>query len=249
MWIDAHAHLAELSDSQLLGVMESAGAAGVETVLNTGTDLASSARAVAQSRLHTSLRAAAGISPFDAEHVPADWPAQLRNLLLQPSVVALGEVGLDASNPRYPSLEAQMPLFEQQLALACELDLPAVVHSRGAESTVVDVCRAIGAERVVFHCFTGTSNELRKLLDAGYWVSFSGIVTFPSSHVPELVRAVPLERLLVETDTPYLSPVPFRGRPNEPSRVAVVGQAVASLRGMAPEHLAGATRAAFSALF
>jgi TatD DNase family protein len=114
---------------------------------------------------------------------------------------------------------------------------------------VVDICKAAGLDRVVFHCFTGTRGDLEKLLDAGFVVSFSGIVTFPSSQLHALVPLVPIDRLLVETDSPYLSPVPLRGSRNEPSRVALVGAAVAAMRAEEPESLAAAVRATFARLF
>jgi len=249
MWIDAHAHLAGLDERQLQRALRNAADNAVDTILNTGTDLDTSEAAIAQAHSSPLLRAAVGVSPFDVLALPPDWLEKLRRMLHDPSVVAVGEIGLDASHPRYPALRAQTPVLEEQLQLALETGLPAVVHSRGAESTVLDICKSAGIARVVFHCFTGSATQMDRIVTAGYCVSFSGIVTFASAQVASLVPRVPLDQLLIETDSPYLSPAPFRGRPNEPGRVAVIAEAVAALRGIPPADLAHALRTTFQNVF
>jgi len=243
MWIDAHAHLADLSDDHLASVVDAAECAGVVRVVNTATCLDSSQRVLAQCRRHPLLWPAVGVSPFDAAHLPDGWRERLAWLAADPAVVALGEAGLDATSPAYPSMDSQTPLFESQVALSIELGLPLVVHSRGAERDVAERCRRLGAKRVLFHCFTGDRGALDTILADGYMVSLSGIVTYPNAGIARLADGIPLERLLVETDSPYLSPEPHRGTVNEPARVTLVGARVAGLRGMTPEALAAAVRA------
>ncbi len=228
MWIDTHAHLADLTDADLRGALERARAHGVDTIVNTGTDLATSARVVEQTRLDPMLRAAVGVSPFDVEQTPHDWETRLRGLASADSVVAIGEAGLDCTNPHYPSPQKQLPPLESQARLATALGLPLVVHSRGAEKRVADIMGSLGIRRVLFHCFTGDSDAARRVLDQGYSISISGIVTFKKSPVRDLLRFIPLSRLFIETDTPYLAPPPHRGHRNEPAWVSLVGEHIAA---------------------
>jgi TatD DNase family protein len=248
-WIDLHAHLAELSDEALAQQLQRARSAGLSLIVNTATALPSARQVIRQCQSQPMLRAAAGITPFDVGELPADWDGQLGEILQAPSIVAVGEIGLDDSNPQYPPLSAQQPVFERQCVMARELDLPAIIHSRGAEELVIDQCTSLGLSKVVFHCFTGSPEALRRLIEAGYYVSFSGIITFKNSAVAELVKATPLERLFIETDSPYLAPVPHRGKPNEPARVALVGEKVAALKGIEPAVAAARVRQNFADLF
>jgi TatD DNase family protein len=183
------------------------------------------------------------------ETLEPDWEQELTRRLQDGHVLGVGEIGLDDSNPRYPSLERQRPLFRRQLEIAHSLDLPVIMHSRGAEEEVIDTCRELGISRAVFHCFTGTIDTLRRLLDAGYHVSWSGIITFKKSGLDEAVRFAPLDRLFIETDTPYLAPVPHRGKPNEPGLVSLVGEHVARLKDVPPQRVAEAIRKSFRAVF
>ncbi|MBD3242442.1 MAG: YchF/TatD family DNA exonuclease [Chitinivibrionales bacterium] len=238
MWIDSHAHLVDLSDTDLNPVLERARTHGVHAIVNTGTDLATSARAIEQAKQHSILRAAVGVSPFDVEQLPENWDKRLRTLASDEAVIAIGESGLDCSNPRYPSPQRQLPVLETQIQLAAALGLPLVVHSRGAETRVADIMKDLGARRVLFHCFTGDRDAARRILDEGHAISISGIVTFKKSPLRELLRYIPLSRLFIETDTPYLAPVPHRGHRNEPAWVSLVGEYVASVLEIPPERLA-----------
>jgi len=247
-WIDLHAHLDELSDSELAGALAEAAAAGVTTVCVASTDLATAAVVVRQCGLHSSLWGAAGISPFSVDSLPDDWEARLRNLLQNDRIIAVGEIGLDETNPKYPPLSLQLPPFERQLEIARKADLPVIVHCRGAESRAALLCRDHGIARAVFHCFTGDSASLSAILAFGYCVSFSGIVTF-SPGLLGRVAEVPLDRLFIETDSPWLSPVPWRGRVNRPCRAAITGEAIAKTLGIAPGKLQEAMTGNFRRLF
>jgi TatD DNase family protein len=202
-----------------------------------------------QCAAHPQLRATVGISPFEAGSLPDGWLEQLRESIADPAVIAIGEAGLDQTNPAYPPAAQQRPLLEAQMALAVEHDLPLVVHSRGAEREVAELCRDNDVRRVLFHCFTGDAAALELLLECGYYVSFSGIVTFARNPVAAVAARAPLDRVLVETDTPYLAPVPHRGRPNQPAWVVHVAQALAKLHDMAPGDFARALARNFETLF
>jgi TatD DNase family protein len=249
MWIDAHAHLYDFTDNDLDGLIDRARAAGVDSIVNAGTNLASSRRVCEQCRNHPGLHAAVGISPFDVSELSPRWPSAFERLLETPGVVAVGETGLDDTNPAYPPLRRQIPLFERLLHFARDRHLPIVVHSRGAERKVVDLCRAHDVSKVLLHCYTGEPAILREALERGWYVSFSGIATFKKAPLDELIAITPLERLFIETDTPYLAPVPHRGKPNEPAYLPLIGDYVARRKGVSPHELAGTIRRSFTALF
>ena len=212
MWIDAHAHLYDLDENGLLDVVHACEMAGVAAILNTATSLASSRAVLQQCSMRPFLYGAVGISPFDAKTLSASWPDLLAPMLSDPRVVALGETGIDTTNPAYPDIRLQLPLFERQLDMAAGRDCPVIVHSRGCEYRAVDICRKRGVRKALFHCFTGDISAARKIIDAGYIVSFSGIITFKNTPLVKCVDYVPLTSMLVETDSPYLAPVTHRGK-------------------------------------
>jgi TatD DNase family protein len=250
MWIDSHAHLGDLSDLALDGVVAEAEAGGVGRILNSATSLSSSTSVARQCGLHPILSAAVGISPFDIQNLRSeDWQAQLAVLAKRPAVVAIGETGLDSTNPTYPPLALQRDFFEKHLSLAKAVSLPAVVHSRGCEQQVLDICRTAGVSTVVFHCYTGPIDTLKRIIDAGHVVSFSGIITFTNSGLVPLVSYTPLSHLLIETDSPYLAPVPHRGLRNQPAWVAYVGKAVAAIKNLDEEECGRLLEETFSRVF
>ena len=247
-WIDLHAHLDRLTDPDLVALLDEARRANVTTILSTAIDLASAELVSRQCKTFPALLGAVGISPFDVTGLPDDWEQKLRAFFNHPRIIALGEIGLDDSNPKYPPLTSQLPVFEKQLEIAADLDLPVIVHSRGAEMRVADICHSLGIKKVVFHCFTGDPETLKKILDRGYYISFSGIVTF-SKAVGDLVPIVPLDRIFIETDTPYLAPVPHRGKTNCPAWVRLVGEKVAGCKGVTKEVLQEAIAGNFDRIF
>lgn len=248
MWIDIHAHLDRLSETELEQRVAEAAVAGVSVIVSTATDLASAETVAKQCSHYDTLYGTAGISPFDSIHLPAHWESRLKAQLLCRGILAVGEIGLDCANSTYPSLEIQRPPFEKQLAIAQELDMPAIVHSRGAEIPVMETCQSIGNKKVIFHCFTGSRDILERILEAGYCISFSGIVTFDSS-IRRLIRHVPLDRLFIETDSPYLTPAPFRGQKNHPALVVHTGETVAREKNISAEILQEALAHNFARLF
>lgn len=225
-WIDNHCHLdphtaaAQVSD---------AAAAGVVACITVGTSLARSLEAIEVASAFPNVYATAGVHPHDA----GDGIDGIEVLLTHPKVVAVGEAGLDYHYDRSPR-RRQRDVFAQHVALAHAYDLPLVIHTRSAwDDTFAILDREGVPARLVFHCFTGGAAEAEACLARGAHVSISGIVTFKNADdVRAAVRVTPLEYLLVETDSPYLAPVPHRGRPNQPANVGFVGEAIALQKGV-----------------
>ncbi|MBD3321629.1 MAG: YchF/TatD family DNA exonuclease [Chitinivibrionales bacterium] len=249
MWIDIHAHLAGFPPNRLQSELAEMQRCDVSLIINSATNLDTSREALDQARNCERMYSTAGISPFDVTGLENGWPDRLAAFLNEPRVIGVGEIGIDTTNPRYPSPDLQLPVFERQLDLAAEYSLPAIIHSRGAEETAARLCEKHGVEKAVFHCFTGSDVALRMVLDRGYYVSFSGIVTFRNADCAGTVIATPLNRIFIETDTPYLAPVPFRGKKNRPAWVSCTGKKVAELHGVSPEHLAASVQDNFRRLF
>lgn len=236
-WIDHHCHLPP-DTARASEWVERARERGVDTIIDVGCDLASSRAAIGAAAYHPGVWATVGVHPHDA----AGGIEGVEELVGADRVVAVGECGLDYHYMRSPAA-AQRDAFAQQIQIATRHRLPLVVHSRAAWDDTFDVLESEGIpERLVFHCFTGGLDEAKRCLRAGALLSFSGIVTFPSAaELKEVARMCPADRLLVETDSPYLAPVPYRGRPNEPGNVAVVGEAVAEIRGVTAAEMAELT--------
>jgi TatD DNase family protein len=234
-WTDQHCHLSpETADEHVA----ECNAAGVLRLIDVGTDVASSRRAISMAARFDGVWATAGVHPHDAD----GGIDGLEALLVEERVVGVGECGLDYHYDHSPR-DAQRTVFAQQIALAHQYGLALVIHTRDAWDDTFDILRAEGVpERTVMHCFTGGPAEARTCLDLGAHLSFSGIVTFPSA--PELREAAalcPADRYLVETDSPYLAPVPHRGRTNRPALVPVVGAMVADVRGVDVAEVADET--------
>jgi TatD DNase family protein len=204
---------------------------------------------VSQCQKEASLYGVVGISAFDVEQLADGWESDLNKLLSNDKIIGIGEIGIDNTNPRYPPFEKQLAIFDQQLAIARDLDIPVVIHSRGAEQQAIDMCRNQQVVKAVFHCFTGGKNALRNLLDAGYYVSYSGIVTFKDTPLVKQVAYTPLDQLFIETDSPYLAPEPYRGKQNEPAYISFIGERVAEIKKTAADEVAERIRSNFSTLF
>jgi TatD DNase family protein len=246
-WVDAHCHVHDdrIPDG-ITEAVRAAAAAGVTTLVTVGCDRATSEAAIAAAAAHPGVHATVGLHPHEAVH----GVDTIIDLLDVPGIVAVGEAGLDYFYDHSPR-EVQQRIFAEQIALANHRQLPLVIHSRDAWDDTFAVLREVGVpERTVFHCFTGGPGEARLALDLGAALSFSGIVTFPGA--PEVQAAAvlcPLDRMMVETDSPYLAPRPHRGKPNRPAWVPHVGQFVADLRDRPVVEIAAATTATARAFF
>jgi TatD DNase family protein len=240
--IDSHAHL---TDPRFAGeeeeVLRRAREAGVEAVVSIGTTADDSRAAAALAERFPDVFASAGVHPHSAEQATEEAFAAIRELAARPRVVAIGETGLDFFYDNAPR-RTQREAFARHLRLGVELDLPVVVHAREADEDTAALLREAGpASRGILHCFSSGAALLETALGLGWYVSFAGMITFARYEAADLLRAVPLDRLLVETDSPYLAPVPFRGKRNEPAYVASVARRAAELRGEDAEELAAAT--------
>lgn len=242
--IDSHAHLDDGQfDADRDQMLVRAQQAGVVQIINAAYDLPSSARSVDLARHYSFVFAAVGVHPHDAEGLPADYLEQLREMARLPEVVAIGEMGLDYYRDLSPR-EVQQRVFREQLALARELNLPVIIHDRDAHADTLDILRKDGVSPAggVMHCFSGSREMAEACLALGFYISFAGPVTYPNARRPKEVAAwVPLDRLLVETDCPYLTPQARRGRRNEPACVRYVAEEIAALRGIPVEEVARAT--------
>jgi TatD DNase family protein len=266
-WFDSHCHVQEeyldrgesgQDDRPLSDVLERARAAGVSRLVCIGTGVATSAQAVDVARRQhrggepPAAWASIGLHPHEATSGIDGVAALLERELGRGdgTVVAVGECGLDYYYEHSPRA-AQRDAFAAQIALAHAAGLALVIHARDAWDDLFDILRAEGVpERTVLHCFTGGPQEVDRCLGAGMYVSFSGIVTFKNAKdVREAVARCPLDRLLVETDSPFLAPVPHRGRPNEPALLPLVGATVAEVKGCAVEQVEASTAAAAAAAF
>jgi len=243
---DSHAHL-DACEEQADILVERARAAGVTRIVTIGTGIESCRAALEIAESNEEVYAALGIDPHQAATTEAGRLHELRELLQHPKAVAVGETGLDNVRRFATSLE-QRRLFDAQLALADELALPVVIHSREAAADTADALAGFRGT-VVLHCFS-SPDLLPMALDRGYYVSFAGNATYSkAAELREAAAAVPDDKILVETDSPYLSPQPVRGRPNEPAHVVHTIAALAEARGDASEALAAKTHANATAAF
>jgi TatD DNase family protein len=232
-------------------VIEAAFAAGVERVVVPGIELESSEAAVALAQRYAGrLFAGVGTHPHDADTLTPERLDAQRTLASQPGVVAIGEIGLDYYRDLSPR-DVQRAALAAQLGLARELDLPVILHNRESHDDLVGLLRSDGqGVRGVFHCFIGDRAMARDALDLGFYLSFAGPLAFPKNvELGEVAAWAPLERILIETDCPYLAPPPYRGKRNEPAYVAFVARRLAELRGATLDEIASATTRNAAALF
>jgi TatD DNase family protein len=249
MLVDTHCHLFML-DEPVEEVLARARAAGVGHLVDVGVDLESSRLAAANARRLEGVSATAGVHPHDAGTLTPGTVEALRALLADERVVGVGETGLDYYRNNAPP-ELQRAAFATHVRLARELDKALVVHCRDAFEDVLAILDGEGApDRVVLHCFSGDAAMAERVVEAGYHVSFAGTVTFKNAPaLREACAVVPLDRMVLETDSPYLTPHPFRGRPNSPDRVAITAAAVAAVHGTDVERVGELTTATATRAF
>ncbi|MDO5301179.1 MAG: TatD family hydrolase [Tissierellia bacterium] len=240
--IDAHTHLeSNRFGSEAVKIIKNFERDGVDLAINVGSDLATSKASVALSRDHERIYAVVGVHPHEASTYTDEVEDALRVLSSYDKVVALGEMGLDYHYDFSPR-KVQREVFEKQLELAMELKLPVVIHSREAEADTLEILSRAHKRapelKVLLHCYMDSVATMKKYVDMGFLISLGGAVTFKNAKNPkEVARAIPVEHLLLETDAPYMTPVPHRGKRNEPKYVALVADYIAQLRGMEVEEL------------
>ena len=257
MFVDSHAHIdGPEYDADRDELIERARAAGVNTILNVGTGdphSGSLERAIAVAEKYNGVYAAVGVHPHDAKLYDDDASARIRQLIRNnPCVIALGEIGLDYHYDHSPRF-VQREVFIKQLNIARDVDVPVIIHSRSADDETVEILKAEWGHygcRGIMHCFGGTPSMAERVLELGFFISFAGNITFKKAeNLREAARHVPLDRLLIETDCPYLTPVPFRGRRNEPAHVIEVARCLAGLHGVNIEEIGRITTQNFLRLF
>ena len=240
---DTHAHYDDSRfDADRDTLLSALPDAGVGLVLDPGCDIPSSQAAAALSERYSHVYAAAGIHPEECGGFHEGELDTLRKLLSRPKVVAVGEIGLDYYWEENPPRELQKTVFRKQLALAEELRLPVIIHDREAHGDTMDIIREFPAVTGVFHCFSGSPEMAAELLKRGWYIGFDGPVTYKNARrAPEVAAITPPERMLVETDSPYMAPVPVRGKRNDSRNLSYVLETLAVWKGMTPEALTAIT--------
>ena len=247
---DSHAHYDDAAfDADRSALLESLPQRGVCGVINAGSHLESSAASVALAARYPFCYAAVGVHPECVNGLPEGYLARLRALAAGPKVVAVGEIGLDYHFADMAPKEDQRRVLEEQLGLAEELRLPVILHDRDAHGDMMEILRRRRPHGVL-HCFSGSVEMMREAVSLGLYIGLGGAVTFKNARVPvEVARAVPAERLLLETDAPYMAPVPFRGKRCDSAMIAYTAARIAEIRGEAVETVLRHAREAAAALF
>lgn len=243
MLFDTHAHYDdERFDEDRETLLRAMPEKGVGLIVNPGCDLPSSRMAVDMAQKYDFLYAAVGIHPENCGDFAPAMTDELRALIKAPKVVAIGEIGLDYYWAENPPKELQQEVLRRQLALAQELHLPVIIHDRDAHADTLAIVREFPQVTGVFHCFAGSVEMAQALIKMGWMLSFNGAATFKNAKkAPEVIAAVPLEKLMIETDAPYLTPVPHRGERNDSSYVRFVAEKIAEIKGISAEEVEKAT--------
>jgi TatD DNase family protein len=240
-FIDTHAHL---NYKPLLGnheqVIEEALTNNVTRIIVVGTDIPNSFTAIKLAEKYEFIYAAAGFHPHDIESAKEGWQKELERLLNHEKTVALGEIGLDYYR-NYSPHPLQQKFFQEQIELAKTLNLPMIIHNREADDDTAKILNQGNYRKAVMHCFGSDAEFAKKMVDTGLMISFTGNITYGSKKTEKAVQAVPLDRLMLETDCPFLSPVPRRGKTNEPANIPFIAEKMAELKGIDIEEIAEIT--------
>jgi len=242
MFFDSHAHLDDRRfDDDRAQILEDLKNHGVGLVMNIGCDLTSSLASIRLAKTYPFLYAAVGSHPDDAESVNENLIAMYRQLAQEEKVKAIGEIGLDY-HYEDPPRAVQLPAFRAQLELARELDMPVVVHEREAHADAMELVREFTDVRGVFHCYSGSLEQAKELVRRGWYIGFTGVITFKNARkAVEVAQWMPLDRILIETDCPYMAPEPWRGRRNDSRYVPLMAKKIAEIKGLALEEVEAAT--------
>ncbi len=249
MLTDTHCHLYYQDlRNDIPAVLNRAAEQGVNRFICVGTNIQDSRKCLELANAHEKIYATAGVHPHDAKDTPKDYIEQICDLLKFDKMIAAGEMGLDYyRNISEP--EIQNRVFREQMELAQSLRKPVIFHNRDADADMLKVLSDFPNVTGVAHCFSSNLETAKAFLDMGYYISFAGNLTFKNSHLPEVAKGLPLDRVLVETDSPYLSPVPYRGKPNEPGRTRFVAEKLADIHNVSLDVIAKKTSENATALF
>lgn len=249
--VDTHAHLDfDVYDSDRDETIQRAFDSGVKAILTIGIDVATSKKAVLLAEKYDGIYATAGIHPNDSARATAKTVSEIEALCRLGRVVAIGEIGLDYFRDHSPPVQ-QKQIFNMHLDLAEKLNLPVIIHLRAAETDMMQILRQRKSSHYcgVFHCFSGDTNLARELMALGFFISFTGNITYKNSKATEVLKQVPLTRLLTETDSPFMAPVPHRGQRNEPGFVHKVAEKIANVHAVSIKEVAATTRQNAEKLF
>ena len=249
MLIDTHCHLFfdELKED-LSSVLKRAADLGVTKFICVGTNIEDSKESYNLALDYENIFSTAGVHPHDTERVAENYIDELYNLLKNKKVVAVGEIGLDYFK-ELSDISVQKKIFAEQLDLAQKINKPIVFHNRDSDDDIINTLSEFPNVYGVAHCFSSTYDVAKKLIDMGFYISFSGNLTFKNSHLPDVAKRLPIDRLLVETDSPFLSPVPHRGKTNEPGRARFVADLLARLHNLSINEVAQITTTNAKAIF
>ena len=249
MLIDTHCHLFfdELKED-LSSVLNRAADLGVTKFICVGTNIEDSKESYNLALDYENIFSTAGVHPHDTEEVAENYIDELYNLLKDKKVVAVGEIGLDYFK-ELSDISVQKKIFAEQLELAQKINKPIVFHNRDSDDDIINTLSEFPNVYGVAHCFSSTYDVAKKLIDMGFYISFSGNLTFKNSHLPDVAKRLPIDRLLVETDSPFLSPVPHRGKTNEPGRARFVADLLARLHNLSINEVAQITTTNAKAIF
>ena len=246
--IDTHAHIYYDDYSKRIDdVIRAAVDNGVEKIISIGVDLKSSEECMKLAEKYESVFATCGIHPHEAEKAPKVYLYELEQFYEHPKVLAVGEIGLDYYYD-FSDRKTQRKIYQEQLEMANSLDLPTVVHCRESDDDILSGILESGHNSGVIHCFASDLDFAEKILETGFYLSFTGMITFVK-ELEEVVRAVPLSKMMVETDSPYLTPKPYRGKKNEPAYVLCVAEKIAQLKDISLEEVAESTTKTAYSLF
>ena len=246
--IDTHAHIYyDDYSNRIDDVISAATDNGVEKIISIGVDLKSSEECIKLAEKYEPVYATCGIHPHEADKAPKRYLYELEQFYEHPKVVAVGEIGLDYHYD-FSDRKTQRKIYHEQIEMAKSLELPAVVHCRKSDDEILGGIKESGHNSGVIHCFASDLNFANSILETGFYISFTGMITFVK-ELEEVVRAVSLDKMMVETDSPYLSPKPFRGKQNEPAYVLHVAEKIAELKEISLEEVAESTTKTAHQLF
>ena len=249
MLTDTHCHLYYKDlKKDLQGVFDRANKLGVNRFICAATNMVDVHQCIEIAENYDQVFCSSGIHPHDTKDAPKNYIEKIYNLMSNDNMVAIGEIGLDYYRNISDS-NIQKKRLREQLKIALEIDKPVIIHNREADEDMISILTEFPEISGVAHCFSSNLDMANQLLELGYYISFSGNLTFKNSHLPGIAKELPLDRLLVETDSPFLSPVPFRGKPNEPARVRYVAEKLAEIHNIALEEIANITSENASKIF
>ena len=249
MLTDTHCHLYfEDLKKDLQGVFDRASKLGVSRFICPATNMEDVHQCIEIAENYDQVFCSSGIHPHDTKDAPQNYIEKIYNLMSNVNMIAIGEIGLDYFRNISDS-NIQKKILREQLKIALAIDKPVIIHNREADEDMINILTEFPEVSGVAHCFSSNLDMANQFLELGYYISFSGNLTFKNSHLPSVAKELPLDRLLVETDSPFLSPVPFRGKPNEPARVRYVAEKLAEIHNISLEKIANITSENASKIF